>query len=153
VDPSDSERTATVQTELALQAQDAGRSKRRRKWIMIAGTIANLVSPFAAGMLTEPLRSETLSLVAALAIPAGIGASIAYFGMTMTGHRRNALEWGFGIPGKCFWYGISPYLLVSFVFVFVLPMVIVWAAIGWGMTILGGCITSFTIDRWFYKEE
>lgn len=152
-EPDHSERRRASDIEFALQAEAAGRAKRRRRWIMIAGTLAYLVSPFAAGMLADLFRSEALSLSVVLAVPAGIGGSIAYFGMTMTDHRRDARDWGFAIPSRCFWCGVAPYVLISLVFVFVLPMVALGAFMGWAMTILGSGITCAIIDRWFYKEE
>ena len=139
--------------ELALQAQTAERARRRRKWIKIAGIIANLISPFAGAGIADSVRSDLPAILVALAIPTGIGASIAYFGMTMTDRHPNAWEWGFGIPSKCFWWGMAPYLVVSLVFVFILPMAVLYSLSGWVLTILGGGITAFIITRWFYNEE
>jgi hypothetical protein len=120
---------------------------------MIAGIITYLASPFALGAFADSVRSDTQGLLIALAMPAGIGGSVAYFGMTMTDRHPNPWEWGLGLPSKCFWWGMAPYLLVGAVSVFFLPMAVLCSVIGWVMTILGGGITAFIIDRWFYKEE
>ncbi len=148
----DSAAKVALEVKLALQAESAERARRRRKVILIAGSLANFVSPFAAGALAGQLKLEPLAIAAFLAIPAGIGASVAYFGMTLTAPHADPLEWGYGIPSRCFWYGVAPYgllCLLAPLFIFGLAL---GGVLGWVMAIAGGGITSAIINRWFYRE-
>lgn len=152
-DPS-AERNPIVQVELALQAQNEERARVRRKWITTGGIIAYLVSPLAIGVFSNGIHlGGPWSLVIALVIPTGIGASIAYFGMTTTGHQRDPWEWGLGIPSRCFWYGMAPYVVVSVIAFCLMPFAFLCVMIGWAMTLLGGGLTAHIVDRWFYKDE
>jgi hypothetical protein len=135
-----------MKVELALQAEAAGRSSQRRRWIMVAGALAFFIFPLPAFISLE-------SMLPVLLMPLGIGACIAFFGMTMTNPRRGITEWGFAIPSKCFAVGMLPYLLVYFIGFEALLAAIVFAVIAWFIAILGSSVTAAIIDRCFYKEE
>lgn len=156
-EPPDPAAEAARRVEFALQTQAAERAQRRRKLIIIAGSLANFISPlvgaFAAGMLSDFFKMEGLAIAAFAAIPAGIGASVAYFGMTMTSTHADVLEWGFGIPSRCFWYGMAPYALLGVLMPFFIIGIFFGAVLGWILAIAGGGITAFVIDRWFYRED
>jgi hypothetical protein len=112
--------------------------------------MAFFVSPFPAFVVGA---SYSGAAAIALLLPTGIGACIAFFGMTMTDHRRDTAEWGFTFPGKCLLYGMAPYLLIVFgspVFVLVL---LGWGFVAWLLTLLGASITAAIIDRCFYNKE
>lgn len=141
-----------LEVKLALQKQTAERAQRRRKWIRMAGIVAYLVAPFSIAFLAS-MTPEPLYLVFALGVPACIGASIAYFGMTMTDHHRDPWEWGFGIPSRCFAVGTAPLVLLCGIAVFLLPVAILYAVTGWMMTILGAGVTAWIIDRWFFEDK
>jgi hypothetical protein len=135
-----------MEVELALHVEFTKRSAQRRRWIMTAGALAFFIAPLPAFISME-------SVIPVLLMPLGVGACIAFFGMTMTNHARGIAEWGFTIPSKCFAFGMIPYLLVFFIGFEVLLAAIVLAAITCFIALLGSCVTAAIIDRCFYKEE
>lgn len=91
--------------------------------------------------------------VVVLLLPAGIGASIAFFGMTMTDRRRDVAEWGFTFPSKCLVYGTAPYLLLGFGQPVFIVAVLAWGLIAWLLTLLGASTTASIVDRCFYNKD
>jgi hypothetical protein len=133
-----------LRVKLALQKQAAERAQQRRKWIKLAGSLAFFVSPFPVFVIDAP---------ALLLLPAGIGASIAFFGMTMTDHRRDLAEWGFTLPSKCLGYGMAPFLLIGFAQPIFIVALLGWTLIAWLLTLLAASTTASIIDHWFYNHD
>lgn len=124
---------------------------------MVAGTAANLAWPVITVIVGYSLGFGILGLVVGFAMPLLTGSSIAYFGLTLADSRVDPwqwpTEWAFKIPGKCLWFGMAPYLVFSFAMIDPLPVAFLATGAGWGLASLGGGITAFVIDRWFYKQD
>lgn len=83
-----------------------------------------------------------------LLVPFFTGSTIAFFGMTMTDHRRNIEEWGLEMPSWClFWAAGIVVLLVLFLKPSAALIIGLAAIPAWLSTFAGGWITAVIVAR------
>jgi hypothetical protein len=131
------------QVELERQREAAGTAAKRRRWILLMGTLFHLPSPMVSILAFRGGPAFWLLLV-----PFFTGAMIAFFGMTMTDHRRNTGEWGLEMPSWCLFWAAA---IVVLVVLFLNPsaaLVLGFATIpAWLFTFAGGWITAVIVER------
>jgi len=140
--PPDSEERYR-QVELERQREAAETAAKRRRWILLLGTLFHLPSP-----MVSCLAFRGGSALWLLLVPFVTGAMIAFFGMTMTDHRRNIDEWGLEMPSWCLFWAAGIVVLAVLLLKPPAALIIGLATIpAWLSTFAGGWITAVIVGR------
>jgi len=137
-----------MQVELHRQEEALQKARRRKRCILVVGTLFQLPTPFVifpgvAAFFVSPFYASLLL------VPVATGALIAFLGITFASmdHKRAVKEWGQEQPARCLLYAhlcLLPTLVFDLSFLVILT--VMWVP-GWFLSVAGGWAAAALLTR------